>query len=344
MKVLACLLIASAAFAQNWLPNVTNSRFESRKFSGDLASDLRPPSGSPIWFGYAVKTTSHDRNSCCWGDSNQCGCRLEGAGAAVTSNSRSNAPVQLEGSGAIAILFRVAGAAVEKVRVYSLSCPLDAGGLTFVWLTGVPANASLAYLQKLVSMNAADHVLDGAILAIAEHDDPQADNVLEQLTRPAQPEKIREKATFWLGASRGSRGVTILKNILANDPSEHIRDKAVFALSISKEPEALDSLIQAARRDSSAHVRGQAIFWLAQKAGKQASSAITDAIENDPDTQVKKQAVFALSQLPKDEGVPKLIDIARTQRNPEVRKQAFFWLGQSQDPRALAFIEQVLTR
>ena len=65
---------------------------------------------------------------------------------------------------------------------------------------------------------------------------------------------------------------------------------------------------------------------------------------NDPDTEVKKKAVFALSQLPKDEAVPKLIAVARSQRNPEVRKQAFFWLGQSHDPRALAYIQEVLTK
>jgi len=57
---------------------------------------------------------------------------------------------------------------------------------------------------------------------------------------------------------------------------------------------------------------------------------------------VKKKAVFALSQLPKDEGVPLLIQVARTNHNPAVRKQAMFWLGQSHDPRALAFFEQVL--
>ena len=59
---------------------------------------------------------------------------------------------------------------------------------------------------------------------------------------------------------------------------------------------------------------------------------------------MKKKAVFALSQLPADEGVPKLIQVARSNRNPEVRKQAIFWLGQSRDPRALAFFEEVLLR
>ena len=57
---------------------------------------------------------------------------------------------------------------------------------------------------------------------------------------------------------------------------------------------------------------------------------------------MKKQAVFALSQLPRDEGIPLLIKLARSHTNPIVRKQAMFWLGQSNDPRALSFFEEVL--
>jgi len=72
--------------------------------------------------------------------------------------------------------------------------------------------------------------------------------------------------------------------------------------------------------------------------------AINDAIENDPDTEVKKRAVFALTQMPEGEGIPLLISVAKTNNNPDVRKQAVFWLGQSHDPRALDFIESVLTR
>jgi len=59
---------------------------------------------------------------------------------------------------------------------------------------------------------------------------------------------------------------------------------------------------------------------------------------------VKKKAVFALSQLPKDESITQLIRVAGTNSNPTVRKEAFFWLGQSQDPRALAYLEQILRK
>ena len=339
MKSLALFFVACTAFAQNWQPNVTNARFETRAYSGNLATELRGT--SPTWFGYAVKSVRNDNESCCWNGSSGCWLEDERHGDRIVSGS--NRPIPLEGSDAVTILFRIENNTIEKVRVFSLLCPLDAGGLPFVWLTGVPANASLSLLQQLAE-NQTDHVADGAVFAIAQHAGTEADNVLERLVQPARPERIREKTTFWLGASRGARGVAILKNVLANDPSEHVRDKAVFALSISKQPDALDELIRAAKNDPSAHVRGQAIFWLAQKAGKRASATITGAIENDPNTEVKKKAVFALSQLPKDEGVPKLIEVARDQKNPEVRKQAFFWLGQSHDPRALAFIQEVLTK
>jgi hypothetical protein len=38
------------------------------------------------------------------------------------------------------------------------------------------------------------------------------------------------------------------------------------------------------------------------------------------------------------------MEVARTNRNPEVRKQAMFWLGESKDPRAVKFFEEILNR
>ena len=106
----------------------------------------------------------------------------------------------------------------------------------------------------------------------------------------------------------------------------------------------VDDLIQMAKSDPDSGVRGQALFWLAQKAGKKAVGTLNEAIQDDPNFEVKKKAVFALSQLPKDESVPQLVHVADTNSNFEIRKQAIFWLGQSNDPRALAYIEAVLKR
>ena len=121
-------------------------------------------------------------------------------------------------------------------------------------------------------------------------------------------------------------------------------DVLLLALSMHADAGALPALIQLAKAAPVAHVRAQSLFWLAQRAGAKVVSTITGAIDNDPDTEVKVRAVFALSQLPKDEGVPLLIGLARTNKNAQVRKQAMFWLGQSKDPRALAFFEEVLLK
>ena len=146
----------------------------------------------------------------------------------------------------------------------------------------------------------------------------------------------------------GGLPLTWLKDVSTEASLNYLKtlsmDGAVFAISQHQGTQATDILIDKAKNAERAHEREQAIFWLSQRAGKKSAAAIVDAITNDPDTGVKKKAVFALSQLPHDEGVPRLIEVAKTQRNPEVRKQAFFWLGQTHDSRALAYIEEVLTK
>jgi HEAT repeat protein len=273
---------------------------------------------SPAWIAYTVPgVATHMCDSCC--------CTETGT-------------AHLEGSPELNVLFRVERKQVTKIRAISGDCRLDAGGLPIYRLTDVRPAQSIALLSEFAEK------IDSAVTAIALHADPAADAAVAGFAAPGKPEKLRETAVFWLGAARGKGGAEVLKRIVREDASGRIREKAVFALSVSKEPDAVDAIIAAAKGDASARVRGQALFWLAQKAGSKAAGAITEAIENDPETAVKRQAVFALSRLPGSEGVPLLIQVARNNANPAVRKQAMFWLGQSRDPRALDFFEQVLKR
>jgi HEAT repeat protein len=267
----------------------------------------------------------------------------------VNSND-ANGTVMLEGLREIAVLFRAENHQITKIRVASTECTLDAGGLQFVWLTNVKPAESVALLTTFVRnertdfRDSDDRHGHQALSAIALHADDSAEAALESFTRPDSPDELRKQTAFWLGEARGKAGFLALQKMAKSDPSADVRAHITFALSVSREPGAVDEMIRMAHDDESTHVRGQALFWLAQKAGKKEAAAITNAIENDPDTEVKKKAVFALSQMPKDEGVPKLIEVAQNNRNPVVRKQAMFWLGQSNDPRALAFFEKVLSQ
>ncbi len=187
--------------------------------------------------------------------------------------------------------------------------------------------------------------MEGSLVSISYHAAPEATRSLEQIASSSLSEHTREQAAFWLGVQRGHDGFVALKSLEnKNADDARFREKLAFDFSQNSDPSAEDELLHMAKFDSEAKVRGQALFWIAQKAGKHATAALNDAIQNDPETDVKKKAVFALSQLPKDESVPQLIHVADTNANLTVRKEAFFWLGQSQDPRALAYLEQILKK
>ncbi len=360
-NVLAAMLLAApflvAQDQDSSMPHAKNARVERRALAGPLAAEMgkwAEQAAQPQWIGYAVAQIAGDRESCCenYHDSpgnTGCGtCRLEGGERGSSIRSRDGV-ANLEGPRNIVVLFRAENRRVMKIRAVSEACTLDAGGLPVVWLTGVKAAESVALLSGYVRGGEregrdGDDFSHAALAAIALHADSAADGALESFAQAQQPESLRRQTAFWLGEARGPAGLAVLQKMAKSDPSSEVRAQVAFALSVSREPGALDEMIRMAKDDESAHVRGQALFWLAQKAGQKAVGTITAAIENDPDTEVKKKAVFALSQLPKDEGVPKLILVAETNRNREVRKQAMFWLGQSNDPRALAFFEKVLTR
>jgi hypothetical protein len=340
------------------LNNVIHAQLQTQSVTGTLADTLRvlqTQADRPEWLGYSVAQTPGDRTMCCGNFSDgdyRCGtCRLEPETSDRITNSspKSTGVVQLEGSRQLLVLFRFESKQVTRIRVASEDCTLDAGGLPFIWLTGANPADSVALLSGFVRQSSLDghgdhEIGQGALTAIAMHDDASADRAFASFVAPDQPESLRKHASFWLGAARGKAGLALLQKMAHSDPSAEVRSQVAFALSVSHEPEALPEMIRMAKEDESTHVRGQALFWLAQKAGQRAVSTIEGAIENDPDTEVKKKAVFALSQLPKDEGVPKLIEVAKTNHNREVRKQAMFWLGQSNDPRALAFFEEILSR
>jgi hypothetical protein len=363
----ATLLLAGTIAAQQ--PSITNGQVTSQPAGTPFPQSFRGLVSSQAeigWIGYTVPVVDRERLMCCngrtsdgdvtssngvvIGDGTAWGrCRLEprtaGGPARVLTTPQPGAPgmVQLEGSDRIIVLFRVVERKVERIRVVSADCALDAGGRPVRWLENVRPGDSVAWLESLVvDVDGGNRVADGAVMAIALHGDTSADGALDRLAGSGQPESVRRKVTFWLGTARGRRGFDALRKIMRDDPSIEVRKSAVFGLSQSRVPETIDTLAGIARTDSEPRLRGEALFWLAQKAGRKAAEAITERIEQDPDTEVKKKAVFALSQLPKEEGVPLLINVARTNTNPAVRKQAMFWLGQSKDPRAVDFFTQVL--
>lgn len=340
-------------------PKISNAKVQQLSASAGLKATvdgLVQKQSAPLWIGYRIPTAAKERTMCCFDsvdkfqNSAGCcmGCRMESEkGGSFNGTSSNCSPEPLPYA---FIFLRAEEKQVTKVRAYSADCALDFANLPLYWLEDVKPEQSVDLLAGMVMAESTEEThrkkdpARQAVMAIALHDTPAADATLERMIQPGQRPSLREDVAFWLGVERGKKGVELLRKYVRDDADDRMREKGTFAFSQSQEPEALKDLIDMARHDQSSRVRGQAIFWLAQKGSKKAAEQITDAIENDPETEVKKKAVFALSQMHDADAVPRLINVAKTNKNPVVRKQAIFWLGQMNDPRALDFLEEILTK
>jgi HEAT repeat protein len=300
--------------------------------------------GGSAWLAWTVPSAV-DGVACCWNgkgshDSQTCSLTSDHYGM----NARSDVP-QIDPG--LKVFVHVESGAIDKVSVFSSSCRVEHGTQSVQEITGVAPAESVAYLETLVKGSdegrASKRKRDGALMAVALHDDKSADGTLERVARDGDTKSLRHSAAFWLGNTRKRTGYDALVRLRSVGDAS-FRQQLTFAFSQSKVAEAPATLIDMARNDASPKVRSQALFWIAQKAQKRSDADVIRSAVDDPDAEVKKQAVFALSQIPNGEGVPDLIRVARENKNHEVRKQAMFWLGQSNDPRALAFFERILSQ
>ena len=318
--VAALLLGVRLASAQP--PTIVNTTLTTRTVSAPLDRELAAAvAATPdaTWFAWSVPSSDTGRGPCCWSGSDgeylRCGCQLEqGRGARTTGTASTASTAGAAGTASTAASAGAAAASDARTGPVPLE---DSRRLL------VLARVENRAIQKFAAYSA-DCDLDAGGRPVVWLDGVKPADSVAYLAKSAND--TSPAATSASG--RTSRSV----------------DGQLMALSMHADPSAIPALIQLAKSAPVAHVRAQSLFWLAQRAGAHVLSTITGAIENDPETEVKVRAVFALSQLPIDESVPLLIGLARNHKNPQVRKQAMFWLGQSKDPRALAFFEEVLLK
>lgn len=121
--------------------------------------------------------------------------------------------------------------------------------------------------------------------------------------------------------------------------------EAIFPATLVDGVTMWPMLMRIARSDTRPRsTRQQATFWLGQLAEEPATRGLSELVGDAAlDREVRESAIFALSQR-REAGVPALINVVRTSKDPELRKKALFWLAQTNDPRALDLIEELLTK
>lgn len=142
-----------------------------------------------------------------------------------------------------------------------------------------------------------------------------------------------------VSASDGAHYLLAIAHALRGRNANEAVSGAALADSVDLAPE-LTSLV----RDANVVIdaRQQALFWLGQTSLPTLElSRLYDELTPNA---LREHFVFVLSQRRDEPAIQKLIDIASHDPRTDIRKNAMYWLGQTNDPRAVKFLRDIVTR
>jgi len=366
---LGALLVTSAVGQGQGIPQIQNGKVEVRKATAidrEIASLGSARADEPVWVAWRTPMINGDRDLCSWYSDRlgtTRGMFIDEAGMVFDNIVGSNAanprpqiaapagPIPLEAGTQIVMLARVVDRKVERLRTAGDDCPMDAGGRTVYWLDGVTPAESLRFLNSLVTGASPEVGLteverstaQTAVRAIGYHRDAAADAALDQIATSHRDANVRRQAASSLGSQRGAVGVAALSRLIDSEKNVDARRQLVTSLGGSRDPSAVTAL-RTLSKDPEAKIRSEAVYYTVLRAGAPAIPEAVKIAGADPDDSVRRRAVAAIGRLAPDVSTAPLIQLARTSTNAAVRKEAVSVLSTSKDPRAMAFMEELLKR
>jgi len=331
---------------------VRNAQIEERDMPIERAVTSIGTSAEAVWVGWRVPMVSGLRDLCgMWSDGT-----TTVRGATLEDGTRSTAPAvtgsapgvaSLEAGTSLLVWVRVIGGQVERLRVVSDDCPVDAGGRQVIWLRSIPAGDSARYLGAFLTLPIppSDHhrrLATSAVMAIALHADRAAETMLDGLLTPAADAALRRSAADWVARAGGASGFSRLTTLVRSDTDLGVRRAAAAALVQTRQPDTLATLWRIAESDVDEEIRAVALAGYAELAPEAELARVTRRLTTEPSQTVRQRAVRGLARRPAASGVPALVALARTSTDTAVRTEAVRALSRSSDPAAIAYLTEVL--
>ena len=206
-----------------------------------------------------------------------------------------------------------------------------------------PAHDAAAFLLRQ-ARTLGGHDAGAAIFGASMVDSVNVHAELRSLVAEAAlSDDVRGDAAIALGGDDIDPDDVAFLERLSTTASDRLAERIFLAISRADDPKAGEWLLGvAADSTRSEHVREQALFWAGQS--DLPTARLSAAYDRAPNDEMKRRFIFVLSQRHDAEGLDALMRIARADPDRDARRQALFWLGQSHDPRAIHFLEQLVTR
>lgn len=360
LVVAAMLGTAAAQVQQPPAQIIQNGRVETRSGTSVDREVSALAGAEPVWLMWRVPMIAGDREMCSSYfsdrnvysrgyvmDWNPPGRNVMGGMPQVSAPT---GPIPIEAGTGLLVLVRVLDLGVERVRTLADDCPIDAGGRAVNWLGGITPAESLRFLESMTKIDRTDrlpvdsrrNVAQSALTAISLHRDQGADAILDRMAADGDRDQRRQAAQA-LANARGAHGFQALQKLLAAEKDAELRRSFVGALGITREP-GTASALKGFLTDTDEKIRAEAIYWYAQRGGAPVIGEVTRLVESDTSDNVKRRGVSGISRLPANDSIPALLQLAKSATSPVVKKEAVSALSNSKDPRATAYMEELIRR
>ena len=211
------------------------------------------------------------------------------------------------------------------------------------WLGQVGSERAVDLLEDVLKNAPDNETKEKAIFALSQHRSARASKILRDFAaRESENEELREQAIFWLGQKHSEENANYLKALYSRVKQDALKQKIIFSLSQQRGNGEWIMQIALDPKES-IEMRKQALFWAGQNGGV-SIDAFSSLYDKMTDQEIKEQLIFVFSQKRDAKALDKLFSIAKNDKDKEMRSKAVFWIGQSKDPRAVKFIEDLISK
>ncbi len=213
-------------------------------------------------------------------------------------------------------------------------------------------DASVERLIKIYDSESDPDLKKHAIYALSRSSNAKARQKLLDIARTNGNEDVRVQAIQWLDDRGDASLVDELVKLYQSDKSLKVRKQVIFSLSQMASRGARYLVAPRAVSGQGIATTAPAVAWsgdllnrsdrnTAERAEK-AAKALLSLYDGEGDEAMKSQMLFAFSQSKSKDTLQKLMQVAKNDPSLALRKKAVVYLGQSNDPDASKFLEEIL--
>ena len=215
------------------------------------------------------------------------------------------------------------------------------------WLSQVPGEETVAALDSILSDPKTDQeTQEQAIFALSQHRSPRAGAILRAYAERAdRPFELRKKVVGALGQRRSPENAQFLKDLFKKVDNDDLKEHIIFALSQMNDESNYRWMMDIALDESeNIEIRKKALFWANQGGSKADIADLVRLYDNMKNREMRDQLISLYSQRRDDAALDKLFEIGKTDPDRELRKKAIFWIGQSRNPRASKYLQDLINQ